>query len=250
MLALALDTTTRPGSVALVSDEQIIDERPGDPSRTHAECLPGALVAVLEAHGLTAGSIDVFAVAAGPGSFTGLRVGIATMQGLALVTGRPIAGVSTLEALGQVGSIQRQPEETVGVWVDAHRRDVFAAVYRVTAGALFEPERLTPIDGPIVGSPAAVLARWSGELKCSPGCWIGDGAAAYADTIAAAVGTATIEPVPALAGVIGRMAIVRAVRGEAVHPAAVHPLYVRRPDAEIDREKRSCATMDRHDATG
>jgi tRNA threonylcarbamoyladenosine biosynthesis protein TsaB len=244
MLSLSLDTTTRPGSVALVSDGQIIDERRGDPSHTHAECLPGALLAVLGAHGLTAGSIDVFAVAAGPGSFTGLRVGIATMQGLALVSGRPIAGVSTLEALGQVGSMDRRPAETVGVWVDARRRDVFAALYRVTAAPLFAPERLTSIDGPIVGSPSAVLARWSGELKRSPVCWIGDGAAAYADIIAAAIRPAIIEPVPALAGVIGRMAIVRALRGEAVHPAAVHPLYVRRPDAEIDREKRACPTID------
>jgi tRNA threonylcarbamoyladenosine biosynthesis protein TsaB len=250
MLVLALDTTTRPGSVALVADEHIVEERGGDLSRTHAEYLPGELLSLLSAHGLTTAAIDLFAVACGPGSFTGLRIGIATMQGLALVSGRQMADVSALEALGQLGSIDCAPAARVGVWVDAHRREVFAALYRVNEAPIFEPGRLTPIDGPLVGSPSSLLARWSAELRNSPVSWIGDGAAVYADTIAAAVGPATILPHRALAGAIGRMAIARARRGEAVHPAAVHPLYVRRPDAEIDRARRACPTMDTRDTKG
>src|SRR5438046_705271 len=87
---LALDTTTRAGSVALVEDGRVLDERAGDATRTHAERLPAELLARLDAGDLTLADVDLFAVASGPGSFTGLRIGIATMQGLAFVGGRRI----------------------------------------------------------------------------------------------------------------------------------------------------------------
>jgi tRNA threonylcarbamoyladenosine biosynthesis protein TsaB len=240
MRVLALDTTTRAGSVALIDDERVVDERRGDPSRTHAERLPGEVLALLSAHRMTTASIDLFAVASGPGSFTGLRVGIATMQGLALVSRRPLIGVPSLEALGQLGSVDGPPGAKVAVWMDAHRREVFAALYGVTSAALFEPERLADIEGPVVDNPASLLARWLAELRGSPVRWIGDGATAFADTIAREMDAATIVPHPLLAGAIGRMAGARARRGNVVHPAAVRPWYVRRPDAEIDREKRAC----------
>jgi tRNA threonylcarbamoyladenosine biosynthesis protein TsaB len=99
MHVLALDTTTRDGSVALVDEIGIVEERRGEGSRTHAERLPGELLALAAAHGLSAGDIDLFAVASGPGSFTGLRIGIATIQGLAFTTKRPVVAVSALEAL-------------------------------------------------------------------------------------------------------------------------------------------------------
>src|SRR3954447_7632513 len=98
MKALALDTTTRAGSVALVVDDVIVDERSGDGSRTHAERLPRELVDVAEANNVRLSDVDFYGVAAGPGSFTGLRIGIATVQGLALVNRRRIVGVSALEA--------------------------------------------------------------------------------------------------------------------------------------------------------
>src|SRR5262245_23454403 len=78
---LSLDTTTRDGSAALVDDDRVVEVRRGDASRSHAERLPGDLLSLVGAHGLTLGDIDVFAIAAGPGSFTGLRIGIATIQG-------------------------------------------------------------------------------------------------------------------------------------------------------------------------
>ena len=79
MRVLALDTTTPAGSVALVDEDRVVDERGGDPSRTHAQRLPGDLLRVLERRGLAMSDIDLFAVASGPGSFTGLRIGIATI---------------------------------------------------------------------------------------------------------------------------------------------------------------------------
>ena len=88
MRVIALDSTTRAGSVALVEDDCVIDERAGDASRPHAERLPGEIVDLAAAHGVALADVDLFAVASGPGSFTGLRIGIATMQGLAFVHGR------------------------------------------------------------------------------------------------------------------------------------------------------------------
>src|SRR5262245_32388526 len=105
MRVLALDTTTRAGSVAIVEDGRVVDERSGDPSRAHAERLPRELLDVLATHHVGLGDIDVFAVAAGPGSFTGMRIGIATMQGLALTLGRPIVAVSALDALAHVAAV-------------------------------------------------------------------------------------------------------------------------------------------------
>src|SRR5579872_923838 len=99
MHVVALDTTTRGGSVALVANDRVVDEQCGDLSRTHAEQLPGAILALMERHHMALTDVDLFAVASGPGSFTGLRIGIATIQGLACATSRPVVAVSALEAL-------------------------------------------------------------------------------------------------------------------------------------------------------
>ena len=92
MLVLALDTTTRRGSVALAREGFILAVDTGDAAIAHGARLPGDLSRVLDAHGLRVADVDLFAVAAGPGSFTGLRIGIATMQGLALGNGKPLTG--------------------------------------------------------------------------------------------------------------------------------------------------------------
>jgi tRNA threonylcarbamoyladenosine biosynthesis protein TsaB len=98
MIVLSLDTTTRAGSAAVVDEGVVVLERSGDASRTHAERLPRELLDLLEARNFTTGDVDLFAVASGPGSFTGLRIGIATLQGLAFVHGKKMAAISALEA--------------------------------------------------------------------------------------------------------------------------------------------------------
>lgn len=242
MYVLALDTTTRDGSVALVDEHHVVEERRGDAVRSHAERLPGELVALTRAHGLSIAGIELFAVASGPGSFTGLRIGIATMQGLALTTGRRIVAVSALEALAQSGG--GAPGTFVAAWMDARRHDVFTGLYRITDAAVFSPERLADVEGPSVGDPAATLTRWRSLIRDERVRFVGDGAVLYADTIhttsRGASGGWTLSPqTPLLAGAIGRMALARAERGDTIDPAAVHPLYVRRPDAEIDRERKT-----------
>ena len=238
MHVLALDTTTRDGSVALVNEHRVVEERRGDGARSHAERLPGELIALAEGRGLSVGAIDLFAVAAGPGSFTGLRIGIATIQGLALTTGKKIVAVSALEALAH--SAGRAPGTLIAAWMDARRHDVFSALYRVVDAPPFSPERLVEVEGAIVGDPGATLTRWR-HLRDASVVFVGDGAALYADAIGdhQAMGWEVLSEPALLAGAIGRMAVARAQRGDVIHPAAVQPLYVRRSDAEIERERKT-----------
>jgi tRNA threonylcarbamoyladenosine biosynthesis protein TsaB len=236
MKVIALDTTTRAGSVALVEDDRVIDERAGDASRTHAERLPAEIIALADAHDVALSAVDLYAVASGPGSFTGLRIGIATVQGLAFVHRRRIVGVPALEALAHAQSADLSPGTLIASWMDAHRRDVFAAAYRVTAAMPFCTGRLEEIDGPTVGDPASTLTRWIDELGVRPAVFVGDGAAMYASVIRRALATARVREGPLLAATIGRLAIARAPG--ALDPGNVRPLYVRKPDAEIARDKK------------
>lgn len=239
MRVLALDTTTRAGSIALAIDESVVEERRGDQSRTHAERLPAELLAVTAARGMALADIDVFAVAAGPGSFTGLRVGIATMQGLAFTTGRPIVPVSALDALGTIGGADLAGGALVAAWMDAHRGDVFSALYEVTPAPAYAAGRLAVVEGPGVGDPRLMLKRWRATVR-HPIVFLGDGALRYADAIErSGMSEGRAFAVPLLAGAIARLAGARARRGEAIAPGDVQALYVRRPDAEIERERKT-----------
>jgi tRNA threonylcarbamoyl adenosine modification protein YeaZ/ribosomal-protein-alanine acetyltransferase len=236
MRVLALDTTTRGGSVALVEDDRIVDERRGQAARTHGERLPGELLALLGDHSIRVSDVDLFAVAAGPGSFTGLRIGIATIQGLALVHRRRVATVSALEALAQLAGRDQDGGRLVGVWIDAGRGDVFSALYRVTSARRFDGDRLSEVEAPAVGNPSATLTRWARMIGESEISVTGDGAVRYADVIARHCSTARILEPPVLAGAIGLMATRLARAGATQDPAGLRPLYVRRPDAEQDRD--------------
>jgi tRNA threonylcarbamoyladenosine biosynthesis protein TsaB len=249
MLVLALDTTTRRGSAALGRDGALVDCEVGDAALTHAQRLPGDLMRLLARQQLAPGDIDLFAVAAGPGSFTGLRIGIATMQGLALATGRRMAGVSALDALNAAAlrnGVRPHYEFAmgsdpilIGVLMDAGRGEVFSALYR--GGEL--------LDGPLAEKPADALTRWATykEPGSDPGCFVGEGAVMYAELIHRAMpGAAVLSEVPALAPAIAAMAEVQARRHEALPPDAIRPIYVRRPDVELARDARSA----RHQAPG
>jgi tRNA threonylcarbamoyladenosine biosynthesis protein TsaB len=238
MLVLALDTTTRGGSAALVDDDRVILQREGSVARSHAERLPGDLLNLIQEAASSLSAVDLFAVAAGPGSFTGLRIGIATMQGLAFARSRPIVAVSTLEALGQAAAGDLPPGTIVGAWIDGYRHDVFTALYRVTQAGACTPERLEELEAAAVGDPATTLLRWRDH---APAVLIGDGAMVYRRIGEPA---ARVIAPPPLAATIGRMAAARAARGLAIDPAGVLPVYVRRPDAEVERERKEAASRD------
>jgi tRNA threonylcarbamoyladenosine biosynthesis protein TsaB len=231
MRVLALDTTTRAGSVAVVEDGRVLVERSGDATRTHAERLPAEVLDALTAAQLALTDIDLFAVGSGPGSFTGLRIGIATIQGLALVGEKRVAPVSALRALAEAASSGLSVGARVGAWMDAHRRDVFSALYEIQRASGQAVSTLVEIESPTVARPADTLARWS--TLGLPAAVCGDGAELYADQVPS---SCVVVPTPPLAGLIGRLASVMAREGATVHPAGVQPLYVRRPDAEIARD--------------
>jgi tRNA threonylcarbamoyladenosine biosynthesis protein TsaB len=233
MRVMALDTTSRGGSVALVDDGRIVDERAGDASRTHGERLPGELAAL----GVEWSSVDVFAVAAGPGSFTGLRIGIATIQGLALVNKRAVVGVSALEALAQLASRDLAEGDTIAAWVDAQRGEVFSALYCVAPAPLFAPERLLELEAPAVAAPLATMSAWS-RHDLTSATFAGDGAERYVPTLEAEGPIIRISQRMLLAGAVGCMASVCAERGLATAPDAVRPLYIRRPDAELHKQRQ------------
>ena len=268
MVVLALDTTSRTGSVAVLRADTVLAERTGDADVPHGRRLPGDVLAALAAAEVPLASVELFAVASGPGAFTGLRIGIATIQGLAFAHGRPVAAVSALEA-GAHAALAH-PRVAIGtlvaVWMDAARGEVFSALYEVTAGvsvalpssggdAVLEVEdgqprasRLAEIDGPSVATPDATLSAWRARIDRRPVIFIGEGAATYSEHIAAARGDeALIVVTPPLASTLGRLAIECARAGQVGPPHAVRPLYVRRPDAEIAREQRAVAGPVRSD---
>jgi tRNA threonylcarbamoyladenosine biosynthesis protein TsaB len=232
MRVLALDTTTAAGSVAIVDDDAVFIEEISDPARSHAERLPGDILHALDQVSIALTSIDLFAVAVGPGTFTGLRIGIATIQGLAFVSRKRVVPVSALTALAVAASHEEPAGRIVGAWMDAHRHDVFSALFKRTERSPFDPDGLIEMDEPAVGDPLTTLTRWE-RAGHAPDVLVGDGAIVFAAGIPTQISTLGQLP---LAAVIGRMALARARVGDTVDPAGVQPLYIRRPDAEIARD--------------
>ena len=126
MLILALDTSSAGGSTALLRDGGVAGVRSGDPSRTHGEQLPAESRCRARQQGVAIQDVDLFAVAIGPGSFTGLRVGIAAIRGWRSRTARWSVPVSTFDALAWQHRAGAQP---AAAWIDARRGEVFAALY-------------------------------------------------------------------------------------------------------------------------
>jgi tRNA threonylcarbamoyladenosine biosynthesis protein TsaB len=240
VVILALDTTTKAGSCALWRDGALVEQRPGDAARTHAERLPGDLADLLAAHGLTVKDVDLYAVASGPGSFTGLRVGIATIQGLALVHGRKVVAVSALEALAQCGAAAVEGAAMAGGWMEAYRGEVFGALYRITARGT-GLSTLQEVAAPAVASPGDLATEWARIIKNDgnggEAVVIGDAVPSTRDALSAALPSSVrlLDTVP-LAATIARIA--HAHQERATLPHAIVPLYVRRPDAELARDRR------------
>ena len=236
VLILALDTTTRAGSAAVLRDDAELAVIDGEASRTHGERLPGELATVLRRAGVSLPDIDLLAVASGPGAFTGLRIGLAAMQALAMVTSRPVVGVSALDALAAAAFESLEiGQARIAAWMDAARGEVFAAAYDATGNPGGVPT-LTPLTEPEVDTPRNVLERFrrlpapdsARPHSSAPDVlFIGDGAEKYVALLSDAARIAA----PALAPAVARLGRRLAAHGD--HPPhALQPLYVRRPDAE------------------
>jgi len=229
VLILSLDTTTRGGSVAITRGEHLLAVVPGDAARSHAERLPGEMASALAQAGLQRADLELLAVATGPGAFTGLRIGLAAMQGLAMTLRLPVIGISALDALAD--EVTDTDAALVAPWMDAQRGEVFAT--------LIDRPSNEVLESPLAARPALVLEAWRSHLDNRRAVFIGDAAERDAALIAGVGAGQWITRVPPLlAPALARLAGRRAAAGEGGLPHQLTPIYVRRPDVEIERERR------------
>lgn len=217
-LLLAVDTTHEFGSLALARGEEILEELPLEAPGGFAHVIYGHLDRLLKRHGVAVEAIDCFASASGPGSFTGVRVGLACVKGLAEATGKPAVAVSNLQALASFGAAPlRVPV------LDARRDEVYVALYDAK-GKVVSPETVVRLPAWLETLPDASLEFISADFTSF--------CAAFAGT---RFETARRVVAPrALARAIAHIACVRFLAGEAPQdPAALDANYVRRSDAEL-----------------
>jgi len=221
---LAVDTSTRTGSVALLEDDTILAELQVSSSETHAKRLMPVIDATRELAGIGLEALDAFADTIGPGSFTGLRIGISAVKGLAFASGRPATGVSTLDALAH--AFPWFPG-LVCPLLDARKGEVYTALYRWTARGTMEK---------VCPDCAVRPKEWLAGIQDA--ClFVGDGAVAYKETIEATLGQlAKIVPFycnALRASVVGVLGLEQIKKGQTADASALVPLYIRKPDAEI-----------------
>jgi len=235
MVILALETATRRGSMAVL-DGDVCHARAGDESRTHGERLPGELVDWLCEAGHNLGSVDLFAIVSGPGSFTGLRVGAAAVQGLAFTLGRKVVEVPTLDAVTESAMPAAAGVECLVACIDGQRGDVFFSM-RDVRNATHADEGLVLIE-PLIATPEEASAAVASRLDGRSVAITGDGARRYAGVFAARLPqTRLVDESMTLAEAAARIAARHPDR--AVVPHAMRPIYLRRPDAVVARERAS-----------
>lgn len=224
MKILAIETSTMLGGIAIADDSRgLIAEARLNVKTTHSERLMTVIGQVVAQSGLLLDDMDIFAVASGPGSFTGLRIGLSTAKGLAYATGKPIVTVPTLEAFAWNLPFSRYP---VCVMLDARRGEVYAALFR------WEGERFIREISETSVKPDDLLAHLEGTVL-----FAGEGALVYRDTIVATLGTRAVfapacKMVPA-PSTIAMLGLSKASAGEFADPFDAVPLYIRKSEAEV-----------------
>ncbi len=218
MRLLALETSTDACSAALYLDGEVTERFAIAPQRHAALILP-MIDSLLREGGLRLPDIDAIAFGRGPGSFTGVRIGTAAAQGLALATGLPLLPVSTLAALAQQ-AMQEASADAVAAALDARMGEVYAGLYRRGESGLAEAECEECVCAP------------SAAPMPGGGLWLGAGSGwlAYADALTERFGARLAGTLPDChprAGAVARLAAVRFARGECVDVEAAQPVYLR-----------------------
>jgi len=223
-LILSIDTATLSGSVAIARGEQVLGVISGDPQISHSNTLLRDVDKLLTQTQITLPEIDLFAVATGPGSFTGLRIGIATIKALAATLEKPIAAIPTLEAVALSGD---ESAESVAL-LPAGRGELFAQLFSVMG-----PDVVEALDEAAHIPPARLFERY-GDLETVT--WCGEGAIVNRELIESKgngrdwkIASQTNE----LATHVARLALSRFQRNEFDNPFAVRAIYVRPADAQL-----------------
>jgi tRNA threonylcarbamoyladenosine biosynthesis protein TsaB len=220
MRVLAVDTSSQRGSICVADRGEVLGEVRLASSIQHSERLFRSIEFLFQYLPFRLQDIDIFAAARGPGSFTGLRVGIAAMEGFVAAHGTRGAGVTTLEALAWKTGIC---DAAIAPMVDARRGDIYGAVYRrIHQSAEFDT--LIEEQPPVVLKPA----QWMADLPRQPLTFCGDGALRYR-LLLEERGWSIHSMDLYLASTIAELAA-------SPNSGPLAPLYVRKADAEIARE--------------
>ena len=231
-LILSIETSTGCGSISVtrggLDQGTILAEATAQPETTHSRRLLGSVDWVMSAAGISWGQLDGVAISLGPGSFTGLRIGMAAAKGIAFAAELPLLGVPTLEAL-----VLACPLSCSGcVWslLDARKQEVFAACFQPIA-----PGRYQQVGDILAIRPEKLLERLEG-----PAVMVGPGVDTYRDTFSV---QDNLILVPASfsavrAARIGFLAAEQLASGKILDPVSAAPLYVRASEAEINFLKK------------
>lgn len=216
-MILAIDTTHAFGSIALLDKGEIFEEVLLHSEDGFAHVVFGDIAKLLDRHGRTIQDVECFASASGPGAFTGVRVGLACVKGLAEAAGKPVATVSNLQALATFGL-----GPVRATMLDARRGEIYGGLYDAQLRAI-APER-------VMG-----LTDWLATLPEGPIEFISSGFDALIPALAKTrfAGAILVEAPRALAAAIARIAFVMLQEGRTIDPAEADANYVRRSDAEL-----------------
>lgn len=225
MLVLAFDTSTSRGSLALVADDRLLAEYTLESPASYLNRLLAGIDQMLTDAGRTLQEVGLMVVSAGPGNFTGLRLGLATAKGLALAQGCPVVAVNTLDALAANFPWSSLPVCPI---IDAKKQEVYAAVYRSLDGAadLRSPYLLL--------RPEALAAKLE-----EPTILTGPGLERYGTYLQEVLGARALMAPSELrlvrASVLARLGLARLLAGEVPELDKLLPFYLRPADAEIKR---------------
>lgn len=220
---LATDTSTAINTVAVCRDGAVLAEVVVHAGRRHAERLMALTDTVLAESGLALEDVDALAVSIGPGSFTGLRIGVSAWKGLALGATKPLVAVPTLDAMARVANVH---DGWVCPLVDARMKEVYGAVYQYKSGTrtCVVPAQVCPVEHILAGLPAGAAA-----------CCLGDGAQLYRERILAAQPEARFPDASLAApraGAVAQEAEALLAEGAQADAALVSPVYLRPSQAE------------------
>jgi tRNA threonylcarbamoyladenosine biosynthesis protein TsaB len=241
MKILAVETSTLLGGIALSDDVAgLVAETRMNIKTTHSERLMAQVDSVLQHSGIQLSDIDVFAAAIGPGSFTGLRIGLSTVKGFSYATGNPLVAVPTLEALAWHFPYSSYPVCTL---LDARKQEVYAAVFQWHIdGFVRIMDEVSIGIGPLldnIGDIRNTLSHAQSSRQHTSGkvIFTGEGSALYREDIIRHMGSDALfatpdkmVPSPAHVATLG---LRKAMRSEFSEPISLVPLYVRRSEAEI-----------------
>jgi tRNA threonylcarbamoyladenosine biosynthesis protein TsaB len=220
---LTIDTSTPAGSVALSQGDRLLGEILLNTPSTHTDRLLTSLHQLLDDTGVDLAEVDAFAVVLGPGSFTGLRVGVATVKGLALAMDKPVIGISSLQALAVQVPFPKYP--LCGL-LDARKQEVYAGMFRWEGGlpVLLGKERVLP--------PEALMEELTGDVL-----FVGNGANVYRTLIIRQLGSrAHFAPwsleIPR-ASAAAALALAAWRNGQIMPVELLAPLYIRPSEAEL-----------------